>query len=117
MSLNLRQKGWEGEKIAQAYLLEQGYEILKTNWYTRFGEADIIAQSPDKMIVVVEVKTYRPQSSIDPRTVISSHKQQRLVQIARYFMMKHQLDEVQFRFDLIVVEKDKIAHHLENIVS
>ena len=33
-----------GEKIAQDYLQKKGYKILKTNYYTRRGEIDIIAQ-------------------------------------------------------------------------
>ena len=41
---------------AQGYLINNGYEILETNFHTRRGEVDIIAKK-DNCIVFVEVKT------------------------------------------------------------
>ena len=48
--------GKKGEKLVVEYLKKHGYKILKTNYRTPFGEADIIAEDGDE-IVFVEVKT------------------------------------------------------------
>ena len=49
-------KGAWGEQAARAFLTRRGYAVLETNFRTRFGEIDIIAQD-GKYIVFVEVKT------------------------------------------------------------
>jgi len=45
-----------GERIASDYLISNGYQILERNFYTRYGEIDIVA-SKDEDIIFVEVKT------------------------------------------------------------
>ena len=42
--MNTRRFGIIGEKIAQGYLINKGYEILETNFYTKRGEIDIITK-------------------------------------------------------------------------
>ena len=54
--MNTRKFGIIGEKIAQGYLINKGYEILESNYYTRRGEIDIIAKI-NNTISFVEVKT------------------------------------------------------------
>ena len=43
--MNTRKFGIIGEKIAQRYLKDKGYEILETNFYTKKGEIDASVQS------------------------------------------------------------------------
>jgi putative endonuclease len=45
-----------GEKLAQKYLIEQGFTIIAVNYWRKWGEIDIIAQKAD-LIHFVEVKT------------------------------------------------------------
>jgi hypothetical protein len=52
-----RKTGDIGEKIACGYLGGKGYEILETNFRTKFGEIDIITKSPLKTLTFIEVKT------------------------------------------------------------
>ena len=50
--------GRAGEKAVAEYLRSLGYEILKTNYITPFGEADIVAEDKKRgEIAFVEVKT------------------------------------------------------------
>lgn len=57
--------GKEGENIACVYLEEKGYAILDRNYRTKFGEIDIVAKSPEGILLFVEVKTItRKESSI-----------------------------------------------------
>lgn len=63
-----------GEDFACDYLVDKGYKILKRNFFTRYGEIDIVTKSHDSL-VFVEVKTraYFPEQGIRevlPRTKI-----------------------------------------------
>ena len=48
--------GKKGEKLVAEYLKKQGCKIVKKNYRTPFGEADIIVQDGDEL-AFVEVKT------------------------------------------------------------
>ncbi|WP_430882807.1 YraN family protein [Fusibacter sp. JL216-2] len=68
-----RQKsGKHGENIACEHLTRHGLEIVETNYYTRYGEIDIVAKT-DKTYHFVEVKTRlnhnygRAAESLSPR--------------------------------------------------
>lgn len=58
--------GQLGENIACGYLVNKGYQIIARNYWEKFGEIDIIAKSPDKTLVFIEVKTItNPNLSVD----------------------------------------------------
>ncbi|HEC1788756.1 TPA: YraN family protein, partial [Campylobacter lari] len=48
--------GKKGEELACEFLKTQGFEILKRNFYSKFGEIDIIAKK-DKILHFIEVKS------------------------------------------------------------
>jgi len=53
----LRKKvGKQGEKIAAQYYRKLGWQIITQNFWTRYGELDLVLQK-DKQILLVEVKT------------------------------------------------------------
>ncbi len=45
-----------GEDLAKRYYQNIGYRVLKQNYYTRYGELDLVLEK-DNQILVVEVKT------------------------------------------------------------
>ncbi len=49
--------GQLGEAKATEYLVSKGYQIVEQNWRWGKGEIDIIAWSPEKILVFTEVKT------------------------------------------------------------
>ena len=59
-------KGLAGEVLAARFLREKGYTILSSNYHSRFGEIDIIAND-GPYIVFVEVKARSEGSMILPR--------------------------------------------------
>ena len=79
-SLNSRQAlGVWGEKCAAAYLQNNDYEILESNWRIRGGEIDIIAYDPQRQAAVaVEVKTRRQRKFGTPEEAITEVKLCRL---------------------------------------
>ncbi|MFN8273695.1 MAG: YraN family protein [Flavobacteriaceae bacterium] len=109
------QLGKEGEQKAVAYLEEQGYHILETNWYYQKAEVDIIAIK-DSILAAVEVKT---RSSVDfglPHEFVKPQKIKLLTQAIDAYVVRQNLD-VSVRFDIISIYKkanEFIIEHLED---
>jgi len=62
--------GQLGENIAIRYLKKNRYKIVDRNYREKWGEIDIIAVSPKKVLVFVEVKTV---SGPDPYVSAEEH--------------------------------------------
>ena len=89
--MNKRKFGIIGEKIAQGYLINKGYKILETNYYTRNGEIDIIAQK-DKCIIFVEVKTRTNLNFGTPAMSVNSIKKKHIKSVAKSFLYLNRLN-------------------------
>jgi len=100
--MNKRRFGIIGEKIAQDYLRNKGYEILETNFYTKKGEIDIIAQK-DKCIVFVEVKTRTNLKFGTPAMSVDFTKKKHIKNVAKIFLQFNKLQNYEVRFDVIEV--------------
>ena len=88
--MNKRKFGIIGEKISQGYLINKGYKILETNYYTRNGEIDIIAQK-DKCIIFVEVKTRTNLNFGTPAMSVNSIKKKHIKSVAKTFLYLNRL--------------------------
>ena len=100
--------GRGGEKRAAQYLTSLGWRVLKTNYRTPFGEADIVAQDGDT-VVFCEVKARLSDAYGSPAEAVERHKQRRYTDIARYFLMKAG-QELPVRFDVLEVFADRVNH-------
>jgi putative endonuclease len=107
--------GRKGEEIAAKYLEEKGYIIWKKNYKLTLGEIDIIAEDAEDVLVFVEVKTYKENSLTHPLESITAKKQHHMRNTALCYLARHNLDDIQVRFDLIIVRNNTVADHLENI--
>ncbi|MDK2771414.1 MAG: YraN family protein [Flavobacterium sp.] len=104
-----------GEELAVEFLIEQGYEILETNWRFDKAEIDIIAQK-ENTLAIVEVKT---RSSIEfglPQDFVKSKKIQLLVKAVNEYVEKKDLD-VEIRFDIIAITTSKQNHNIEHLTD
>ena len=89
------------EKLAGAYLEQQGYEILEYNYRCRMGEIDIVARH-DGYLVFVEVK-YRADSTVgNPFEAVTSAKQRTISKVASYYCL------TPCRFDVAAVLGEQI---------
>ncbi len=91
-----------GEDQAAAYLSGLGYRILARNFRVRFGEIDIAAMDGDT-VVFVEVKARHTLFYGRPAQAVNYHKQQKILQVARYFLRQRHLEGCLCRFDVIEV--------------
>lgn len=104
MSKNLN-KGKKGEDIAIIYLRNKGYKILARNYFSDFGEIDIIAQK-ENYIVFVEVKTRKKHTKFTAFEAVDIIKQKKIIKTAMIYLTKNNLN-LQPRFDVIAVNFDK----------
>lgn len=90
-----------GEEYVRNLLLRQGYSILTINYYSRFGEIDIIA-TDRQYIVFVEVKTRDANCKGKPAESVTVAKQKKIVQTALLYLQEHtELQHLQPRFDVV----------------
>lgn len=100
--MNKRKFGIIGEKIAQGYLRNKGYEILQTNFYTKRGEIDIICKN-DNYIIFVEVKTRTNLKYGTPAMAVNSIKKKHIKFAAKMFLYLNKLNGYDVRFDVVEV--------------
>lgn len=106
--------GQKGEFLAAAYLEENGYTILETNWRFKNLEADIIAKKAETL-VIAEVKTRKSNYFGEPESFVNKQKQRNLIKTAHEYVERNKL-ELEVRFDIVsVVLNDKTAiRHIED---
>ncbi|MGN0550766.1 MAG: YraN family protein [Acutalibacteraceae bacterium] len=102
--MNTRQFGSVGEDIVTKYLIKNRCEIVKRNYYTKYGEIDIIAKN-SKYILFVEVKTRRETAIISPCEAVNKKKQQCLFKTAHIFLRDNPI-KLYPRFDVAEVILD-----------
>lgn len=105
-----RAKGNIAESRASDYLIEEGFFILERNFYSRFGEIDIIA-TKEQVLHFVEVKSGQDYELAIQN--ITRTKLSRLIKTADIYMKKNALD-VDFMLDAVVVTPHTIEM-IENI--
>jgi putative endonuclease len=93
--------GW-GEKLATAYLLEKGCQIIDCNLRTPYGEIDVIVKA-DEILVFVEVKTRTGAKFGYPEGAITPRKRSHLSDAAQYYLQEHPEIQGDWRIDVIAI--------------
>ncbi len=102
--------GKRGEALVAKYLKKQGCKLLKKNYATPFGEADLIVQDGEE-IAFVEVKARTTDSYGQPAEAVGKEKQRRYRQIAKCYWLEIG-EEPNVRFDVAEVYADgKIEYY------
>jgi len=107
-TLYKRQKGNYWEQKAQEYLKRKGMSSLTRNYYSRFGEIDLIMKDGGT-IVFVEVK-YRKSAAFGGAIAsITNKKQQNLTKTATIYLQQAQLNayNTPCRFDIVTIEGEE----------
>ncbi len=104
--------GNKGEKLVVKYLKKAGCKILKRNYVTPFGEADIVAQDGDE-IAFVEVKTRTTDGYGLPSEAVGKDKRRRYHQIAKCYWLEKKR-EPNARFDVAEVYADGRIEYIKN---
>ncbi len=108
MGENTKAIGNIAENMACEYLKNEGYEILRRNFETEFGEIDIIVQKGD-VVAFVEVKAQSHPSDFNPSEKVNKQKQSKIKKTAIVFSWEHGEDWC-YRFDIIEIVAEEILH-------
>jgi putative endonuclease len=107
-----------GESRARDYLVQRGWSIAAQNY--RFGrrEVDIVARKGG-LVAFVEVKTRAGDGYGAPEEAVTRLKRREIEIVAREYLCRHRLDDVDVRLDVISVtvgRDGRIEHvaHLED---
>lgn len=107
--------GRKGEDVALDYLEKQGLTLLERNWRSGHLEIDLIMASPGTLHIV-EVKTLRKPSPIEPWEHVDRLKQGKLAAAAgRYLHQRKFHGEVQFDIVSILVDGEWESWNLRYI--
>ena len=105
-----RAKGDVAESKACQYLLQNGYQVIERNFYSRFGEIDIIAFK-DEVLHFVEVK-----SALDYELAIQNitpSKMRKLLKTGEVYLKKNGIKSA-YMYDALIVTS-KSVEIVENI--
>lgn len=105
--------GKKGEQLAIDYLLEKGYTIVEKNYRFQKAEIDVIAQK-ENVLAVVEVKTRSSDYFGNPQDFVNPKKIKLLVSAIDNYVTEKDLD-VEIRFDIIAIVKQKSAFKIEHL--
>ena len=103
-----------GEKYAQDFLKENGYQIIETNFRCKMGEADIIA-SKDGELSFIEVKTRGQEIYGSPCEAVNDKKQNHIYKVAQFYLFWNRIEDIPISLDVMEVyfldhEHPRIAH-------
>ena len=99
--MNKRQIGQACENAVCKSLIKRDYEIVCQNYYTPYGEIDIVAVKGD-LICFVEVKARREKPLVTGVEAVNFQKKQRIVHSAEIFLAENnnKFENFQPRYDI-----------------
>lgn len=103
--------GRKGERLAEKLLRAEGCKILKKNYRTPFGEADLIVRDGDE-VAFVEVKTRSSDAYGTPAEAVVRAKRRRYKRIAEFYWLKTG-EEPNARFDVVEIWADGRIEHFK----
>ncbi len=109
------QKGTQGEQIAIAHLLKQGYSILAKNWRHKHLEIDIIATF-NNLLIIVEVKLRASNAFGTPEEFVTKAKQKKLIKAADFYIKENNVN-TETRFDIISIIQNAHELNFEHIAG
>ena len=112
--MDKRKQGAIGENIACEYLEEKGYEILRRNYFTRYGEIDIIAKIKE-ILVFVEFKMRSNNHYGIGAEAVTIKKIDKIQICAQLYLQENNLNNQDIRFDVIDImgTGNKQINHIE----
>jgi putative endonuclease len=111
--------GEEGERIAEAWLVQRGWRILDRRFRSGHRDLDLVAERSG-VVAFVEVKARRGKSFGHPVEAVNWRKQRELTRSATVWMARFGGTKQVFRFDVVGVLMDESGtriRHVENAFS
>ena len=113
--------GFQGQEMAERFLLSKGFRLVQRNFRCRLGEIDLIFsaggenQGQAPCLVFVEVKYRRSLRYGYPREAVGIAKQRKLRQVAQFYLMRYGIANQDVRFDVVEVLDTPQGARIEHI--
>ncbi len=123
--MNLGKIGKLGEDIAELFLKKRNFTVIHRNYYTKWGEIDIIAEKHG-FLHFLEVKSVSREivdnvlhetKEIDPSENMTKDKLSKLSRVISIYIKKHKIEKWQFDVVLVYIDierKKSIIKFIEN---
>lgn len=112
--MNNRLKGYYYEGKALDYLEARGLKLVERNYYSKFGEVDLILLD-NGVLVFVEVKYRKNNYYGSSLESVGKRKAKRIYLSAMEYIKKKDYEGLGIRFDLIGIE-DKEINWIKNVI-
>lgn len=99
-------------------MIRKGHRVLTRNWTCPVGEIDLVTRLKETL-VFVEVRSTSHDDAESAKVSVDQRKQERLTRLAMAFMKRYRVQDVQARFDVVVLAwpsgvKEPLIEHFEN---
>lgn len=111
-----KELGKLGENLAEVYLINKGYNLLRKNYRQSTGEIDLIVRNKD-YLVFVEVKTRRSKKYGLALEAVDHRKMEKIINTSLMYLAEEYKTPLQVRYDIIEVyvrNRFYKINHLEN---
>lgn len=92
--------------MAISFLLEKGYRVLTRNWAAKYGELDLVALTPEKVIAFVEVKRVSSTEYGRAAEKVTPKKITQLRKLASHYLSERGLENYPSRIDVVAITGD-----------
>lgn len=89
-----------GETIAEKYFKQKSFIIIEKNFYTKWGEVDIIAKKND-ILHFIEVKTRTNLNYGQPEAAVTKYKYKRTKRAVLIYLNKNHLANNLYQIDAL----------------
>ena len=101
---NKREIGFEYEKIAKEYLEENGLIYVTSNYYSKFGEIDLIfLEEMTETLIFVEVKYRKNDNHGNALEMVTKSKQKKIICTSNVYIFKNQWNK-NIRYDIVGID-------------
>jgi putative endonuclease len=112
-------RGYAGERIAMAHLLQAGWRIEAHRFRLGHHDVDLVARQGN-LVAFIEVKTRSSLRFGHPEEAVDHRKRATLCHLAELWRVRFGLPSDRYRFDLIAIEEgtdpstSPQVRHIEN---
>lgn len=104
--MNKRGKGFKYEKLAKKFLIDNDLEYVKNNYYSEYGEIDLIFKD-NEVLVFVEVK-YRKNSDYGfAEESVTQAKLRKIINASLNYISETNWNGG-YRYDLVAINGEEI---------
>jgi putative endonuclease len=105
MEKNRKQIGEIGERFAEKYLIDLGFELVERNHRNKLGEIDLVMRDGETL-VFVEVKAKVGEEMGRPEEMVNKSKLKQVTRVAQIYVLENGLDDALLRLDVVAVVLD-----------